>query len=110
MQFFTQSGAAWLFHEMALLRYPQPRDRLSDPRGALLLSVPSAEVNREVQEATRKTKKRGPYKRYSATVRAEIGKHASHHGVAVELATGITCTCQRHSQAFPTWECGYHFR
>ena len=69
---------------MALLRYLKPRDGLPDPRGALSLSMPSqaiAEANREVQEATSKAK-RGPYKRYSASVRAEIGKYASQHGVA----------------------------
>ena len=69
---------------MALLRYLKPRDGLPDPRGALSLSMPSqaiAEANREVQEATSKAK-REPYKRYSASVRAEIGKYASQHGVA----------------------------
>ena len=41
-----------------------------------------AETNRDVQEATSK-KKWGPYKRYSASVRAEIGRYAiHHHGVA----------------------------
>ena len=69
---------------MALLRYLKPRDGLPDPRGALSLSMPSqaiAEANREVQEATNKVKW-GPYKRYSTSVRAEIGKYASQHGVA----------------------------
>ena len=68
---------------MALLRYLQPKDGLPDPR-VFSLAVPSqamAEANREVQEATSK-KKRGPYKRYSSSVRAEIGRYASHHGVA----------------------------
>ena len=40
-----------------------------------------AEANRQVEDETR-TKKRGQYKRYSAEVRAEIGKYASFHGVA----------------------------
>ena len=40
-----------------------------------------AEAHRDVQEATSK-KNRGAYKRYSASVRAEIGRYAIHHGVA----------------------------
>ena len=69
---------------MALLRYLQPKDGLPDPRSALSLAVPSqamAEANRDVHEATSK-KNRGSYKRYSASVRAEIGRYAIHHGVA----------------------------
>ncbi len=100
MQFFTQSAATRLFHEMDLLRYLQPRDGLPDPRGALSLSVPSsaiAEANRKVQEATSKTKKWGPYKRYSAIVRAEIGKHVVATNVASSFV--LTCTCQRRSHA-----------
>ena len=68
---------------MALLRYLQPKDGLPDPRSALSLAVPSqamAEANRDVQEAP--SKNRGAYKRYSASVRAEIGRYAIHHGVA----------------------------
>ena len=71
---------------MALLRYLKPRDGLPDPRGSLSSSMPSqaiAQANREVQEAIQSDKgKRGPYKKYSPTVRAEIGKYAYHHGVA----------------------------
>ena len=73
---------------MALLQYLQLRDSLPDPRGPLSSTIPAqaiAEVNREVQEATSissKKTERGPYKQYSASVRAEIGKYASHHGVA----------------------------
>ena len=59
---------------MALLRYLQPRDGLPDLRGTLCLCLPSqaiAEASWEVQEATSSTKrKRGSYKRYSASVRA----------------------------------------
>ena len=71
---------------MALLRYLQLRDGLPDPRGSLSCSVPSqaiAQANKEV-EALRENKKvkRGQYKQYSATDRAEIGKYACHHGVA----------------------------
>ena len=71
---------------MALLRYLKPRDGLPDPRGSLSSSMPSqaiAQANCEVQEAIQSDKgKRGPYKKYSPTVRAEIGKYACHHGVA----------------------------
>ena len=76
-----------LYSEMALLRYFKQKDGLPDPRGALSLSMPSsaiAQANTEVQKAidSEKPRKRGPYKRYSSTLRAEIGKYASHHGVA----------------------------
>ena len=73
---------------MALLRYLQFRDSLPDPRGPLSSTIPAqaiAEANHEVQEATSigsKKTERGPYKQYSTSVRAEIGKYASHHGVA----------------------------
>ena len=73
---------------MALLRYLQSRDGLPDPRDPLSSTIRAqaiAEANREVQEATSigsKRTERGSYKRYSASVRAEIGKYASNHGVA----------------------------
>ena len=43
-----------------------------------------AQANREVQEAIRSDseKRRGPYKKYSPTARAEIDKYACHYGVA----------------------------
>ena len=67
---------------MALLRYLKPRDGLPDLRGSLSSLMPSqaiAQANREVQEAIQSDT---PYKKYSPTVRAEIGKYACHHGVA----------------------------
>ena len=72
---------------MALLRYLKPRDGLPDPRGSLSSSMPSqaiAQANQEVQEATPKEKgeRRGYYKKYNPTVRADIGRYASHYGVA----------------------------
>ena len=71
---------------MFLLRYFKPKDGLPDPRGTLSSSIPAAAIaqaNKEVQRATSSEKqKRGPYKKYSARLRAEIGKYASHHGVA----------------------------
>ena len=71
--------------KMSLLRFFKPVDRLPDPRGQLSSSLPSvaiAEANKEVLKATKKgNEKRGAYK-YSAEVRAEIGKYAIHHGVA----------------------------
>ena len=85
VQFYVRSAASWLFHARWLfsLRYLQPKDGLPDTRGALSLPVPSqaiAEANRAIQ-ATIKAK-RGAYKRYSANAHAEIGRYASHHGVA----------------------------
>ncbi len=90
----------------ALLQYLQSRDGIPNPRGALSLSAPSsaiAEANREIQEATSETKKWGPYMGYSATVRAEIGKHASRHGVAA----GMPQLAMHVSVSFPgftTWD------
>ena len=63
--------------------YLQPKDGLPDPRSALSLAVPSQaidEANRDVHEAT--SNKNRDYKRCSASVRAEIGRYAIHHGVA----------------------------
>ena len=71
---------------MALFRYFKPIDGLPDPRGTLSTSIlltAIAQANHEVQKATgSKKKKLGPYKRYSASVQAAVGKYASQHGVA----------------------------
>ena len=71
---------------MALYRYFKPQDGLPDPRGPLSTCIhPTAiaQANHEVQKTTgSKGKKRGPYKQYSASVRAAMGKYASQHGVA----------------------------
>ena len=73
--------------EMSILRYFKPKDGLPDPTGALSTSVPSAAIaqaNREVQKAVTSSDKlkRGPYTKFSAGLRAEIGKYSSYHGVA----------------------------
>ena len=74
---------------MSPLRYLKPKDGLPDPSGILSLSIPAtaiAQANKEVQRATSsKKQKRGPFKKYSPCLRAEIGKYASHHGVAIAL-------------------------
>ena len=70
---------------MSLFRYFQPRDGLPDPRGALSHSLSLAAIaaaNDEVVRTINQPKKRGQYKQYSATTRAEIGKYASQNGVA----------------------------
>ena len=72
---------------MSILRYFKPKDGLPDPTGALSTSVPSAAIaqaNREVQKAVTSSDKlkRGPYTKFSAGLRAEIGKYSSYHGVA----------------------------
>ena len=71
---------------MVLMRYFKTKDGLPDPKGTLSRSMPSpaiAEANKEVRKATNEQpSKRGPYKRYSPRLRAEIGQYASHHGVA----------------------------
>ncbi len=71
--------------KMALLLYMKPIDGLPDPRGLLSHCIPSqaiAEANNEVQKAVAGGSKRGPYTKYSAAVRAEIGKYACQHGAA----------------------------
>ena len=73
--------------EMSILRYFKPKDGLPDPTGALSTSIPSAAIaqaNREVQKAVTSSdkQKRGPYTKFSASLRAEIGKYSSYHGVA----------------------------
>ena len=71
---------------MSLLRFFKPIDGLPDPRGALSSSIHPeaiAQANKEVQKATNSEKqKHEPYTKYSTEVRAEIGEHATHHGVA----------------------------
>ena len=66
---------------MSLLCFFKPKDRLPNPTGALSTSVPStaiAQANREVQNPISGGKqKRGPYKKYSAGIRTEIGKYAT---------------------------------
>ena len=55
------------------------------PLPSPILAQAIAEVDHEVQEATSIGRKRtecGSYKRYRASVGGEIGKYASHHGVA----------------------------
>ena len=69
---------------MALLHYMKSVGGLPGPRGALSSSIPTqaiAEANKEVQKTvgTADGGKRGHYKRYSSTVRAEI---ACQHGAA----------------------------
>ena len=63
---------------MALLRYLKPLNGLPDPRGSLSSSIPSTaieEANTQVQKVTggAKNRKRGPYKKYSPSLRLEIG-------------------------------------
>ena len=71
---------------MSLRRYLRPKDGLPNPRGSLSSSMSSiaiAQANKEVQEILKpKEKKRGKYNKFSAELRAEIGKYASYHGVA----------------------------
>ena len=79
---------------MALLRYLKPVERnhgLPNPRGELASHMPPAaiaEANRLVQQVITEVqetagKKRGPYKTYSPTVRLQIAKYASNHGVTL---------------------------
>ena len=72
--------------EMALLRYLNPQNGLPDPRGSLSSTIPTqaiAQANEQVQEAIHTEKEiRGPYKKYSPTVQAEMGKYACHRGMA----------------------------
>ena len=69
--------------KMALLRYLKPVDGLPDPRRSLTSPISAqaiAEANKEVQKAMSQSsatgKKRGNYKKYTATQRSEIGKYS----------------------------------
>ena len=78
MQFYV-AQLAGCFSRDGSSEIPATEGRSSRPRGTLSLAVPSqamAEANRDVQEATGK-KKWGAYKRYSTSVRAEIGRRGS---------------------------------
>ena len=66
---------------MSLLCLFKQKDGPPDPRGMLSTSVTyaaRAQANQEVQKATSSEKQRGLYKKYSAGLRAEIGKYASY--------------------------------
>ena len=74
---------------MSLLRFFKPKDGLPDPRGTLSTSLTYAAIaqaNQEVQKATSSVKQCGPYKKYSAGLRAEIGKYASYQTTDVGVA------------------------
>lgn len=78
-----------VFKKMALLRYLKRVDGLPDPKGPLTSSISAqaiAEANKEVQKAMGQNsvtgKKRGSYKKYTATQRSEIGKYSCQHGAA----------------------------
>ena len=78
-----------VFEKMALLRYLKRVDGLPDPKGPLTSSISAqaiAEANKEVQKAMGQNsvtgKKRGSYKKYTATQRSEIGKYSCQHGAA----------------------------
>ena len=78
-----------VFEKMALLRYLKRVDGLQDPKGPLTSSISAqaiAEANKEVQKAMGQNsvtgKKRGSYKKYTATQRSEIGKYSCQHGAA----------------------------
>ena len=64
-----------------VVHFFKPNDGLPDLTGALCTSVPStaiAQANQEVQNPiSGDQQKRGPYKKYSAGLRAEIGKYAN---------------------------------
>ena len=66
---------------MCLLRSFNPKDGLPNPTGVLSTSVPYAAIaqaNWEVQNPISGDKqKRGPYKKYSVGLYAEIGKYAT---------------------------------
>ena len=70
---------------MALLWYLKPIGCAPDPRGSLSRSIPSqaiAEANKQVERVLAEGSNRGPYTKYNAAVRPEIGKYACQHGAA----------------------------
>ena len=69
---------------MALLRYIRSKEGFPVPRGPLSLSIPPCAIsraNQEVQAILKQSRKRGPYQKYDAEVRAQIGKYSALHGV-----------------------------
>ena len=77
------------FEKMALLQYYKPVDGLLNPKGPLTSSICSQAIaagNKEVQKAVGQSsmtgKKRGPYKKYTATQCYEIGKYSCQYGAS----------------------------
>ena len=78
-----RSAASWLFHARWLFspRYLQPRT---------------------VMKPLYSKKKWGAHKRYSASVRAELGRYASHHGVAASSSLFFKeATCSLSNSCLP---------
>ena len=80
---------------MALLWYFKRSNPLPSPEGPLSMKVSSSSIqaaNNKVEEAmsqesstTAGNKKRGPYKKYTATEKAEIGNYALQNGTTAAL-------------------------
>lgn len=71
---------------MSILQYFKRKEGLPDPRGELSTMLPPraiASANSEIKKSIQaRSKRRGPYSRYSPTKRAAIGKYALENGVA----------------------------
>ena len=76
---------------MALYRYfkQHSNDELPDPQGPLSIEVPSTSIvsaNEEVRRVVSKEPaKRGPYAKFTAEQRAEIGKRAAEYGIVAAI-------------------------
>ena len=67
----------------SILRYYKPIG-VSNPRSPLSSKIPSRAIesaNKEVEDILSKSKRKGPYRRYTPEERATIGKYAIDHGV-----------------------------
>ena len=80
-----------VLEKMVLLRYLKHVDRLPDPKGPLTSSMSSqaiVEAKKEVQKAMGQSsmtgKKRGIYKKYTATRCSENGKYISVNKVQLQ--------------------------
>ena len=66
---------------MSLLRFFKQKDRFSDLRGTLSMSITyttRAQANQKAQKATSSEKQCGLYAKYNADLRAEISKYPSY--------------------------------
>lgn len=74
---------------MSILDYFTTQSSLPDSRGSLSQSLPSSAIaaaNREVQRVIqeKRSKRRGPYRKYTSQEKAEIGGYAKKHSIMIK--------------------------
>ena len=80
---------------MSILQYcvQLSNSKMPNPRGPLSRAIPSPAItaaNKEIKQLTAKSSKRGPYHRYTAKERADIGMYALQNGVQVARQVQMT--------------------